>query len=295
MKTKNLMGLTVAAVVLGGAAVFLSSGSKPQAPRLSGRAIVPNLKLADVARIEIGDKLKLAASDKGWKIESLQGYPADANKIAENLLRLTEQKVGQVVRGRALGKETDVVLKDASGKTLASVKLGDRHRGRYVGFEGETVLVKDSLDAFDGETRSWCETRIASVPSSRVKAIELEQNGEKLALSKDTNGVWQATGLKEKEKLDTSKLYSLESALSYLDFTSVVDPSEATGLDTGAVYRVTYEEGSNTVTRVATVGGTVKGGSDRLCRLDGSPWVFAISPSAAQSLTPKREDLIKKD
>ena len=96
MTTKNLVVLGAVAVVLGGAAYFLNSGSKGTAPKLNGKAVAAGLKLADVARIEIGDKLKLAAGDKGWTVETLNGYPADREKIAENLLKLADLKVGQL-------------------------------------------------------------------------------------------------------------------------------------------------------------------------------------------------------
>ena len=128
MKTKNLIVLVVVAVVLGCAAYFLNSGSRPAAAKLNGKAVLPGLSVADVARVEIGGgKLTLAAAADGWKVESLYGYPADREKIVENLMKLAELKVGQVARGRKLGTETAVVLKDSAGKELASLKLGDKH------------------------------------------------------------------------------------------------------------------------------------------------------------------------
>ena len=176
MNSKSLFTLLGVAVVLGGAAYFMQRGSRPAAAKLNGKAILPGLRVADVARVEAG-KLTLAASADGWKVESLHGYPADREKIAENLMKLAELKVGQVARGRKLGAETKVALKDASGKELATLALGDKHMkkptgqaamygggypdGRYVAFGGETVLATDTLDAFDGAVRAGCNPRIA--------------------------------------------------------------------------------------------------------------------------------------
>ena len=313
MTSKNLNILVGAAVVLGVAAYFVGSGSKPSAPKLNGKAILPGLNAADVARIEIGGKLTLAAGDKGWVVESLHGYPASRDKIAENLLKLTELKVGQVARGRKLGTETAVTLKDASGKAIAELKLGDTHSkkptgqaamyggggypdGRYLAFDGETVLVKDTLDAFDGDAKKWCETRIASIPSSDVTAVSYRHGDELVELEKGTNSTWVLKGLGPKEELDTSKTYSLDSALSYLDFNSVADPklTEAElGFSTGAVYTVTVKDGSNTVKRVAHVGNKVKGGTDRYFKLDDGKWVFTISSYSAENMMKKRSDLVK--
>lgn len=300
MNNKSLIGLAVVAVVLGGAAYFLNSGSKGSAPRLNGKAIASGLKVADVARIEIGGKLTLVAGDKGWSVETLNGYPADREKIAENLLKLGELKVGQVVRGKTLDNPTPVVLRDAAGRELVNLPLGEKHakwgHGRYAAFAGETVLVSDTLDAFDGDAKSWCNTRIASIPSADVLAVSYAHDKELVELEKGTNSTWTLKGLTAKEELDTSKTYSLDSALAYLDFNSIADPklTEAElGFATGYVYTVTYKEGSNAVTRVATVGNKVKGSSDRYFRMDNASWIYTISGYSAENMMKSRRDLVK--
>ena len=313
MTNRKLAMFFVLAVVLGGAAYFLQSGNRPAAAKLNGKTILPGLSVADVAKVEIGGKLTLAASADGWKVESLYGFPADREKIAENLMKLAELKVGQVAHGRKLGAESAVVLKDASGKELAALKLGDKHSkkatgqaamyggggypdGRYVAFSGETVLVKDTLDAFDGDIKSWCNTRIASFSSSDVKAVSYRHGNELVELEKGTNSTWVLKGLTAKEELDTSKTYSLDSALSYLDFNKVADPklTEAElGFKTGYVYTVTMKDGSNTVQHVATVGNKAKDSSDRYFKLDDGKWVYLISTYSAENMMKSRKDLVK--
>ena len=175
MTTKNLVVLVGAAAVLGGAAWCLSSGSKPSGAKLNGKAIFPKLEMSEVARVEFGDKLKLASSDKGWVVETYHNYPADHVKLTENLLKLTELKVGQVARGKKLESTDALTLKDASGNELASLQLGEKHakwgHGRYATFAGETVLVSDSLDAFGSDGKSWVETKIVDTPWISFKDI----------------------------------------------------------------------------------------------------------------------------
>ena len=65
MNSKSLISLAAVAVVLGGAAYFLQSGNKPAAAKLNGKAILPGLSVADVAKIELGAKLTLASSADG--------------------------------------------------------------------------------------------------------------------------------------------------------------------------------------------------------------------------------------
>ena len=168
MTTRQLAVLVCAAAVLGGAAYLLSDRAKPSGAMLNGKAIFPKIEMSEVARVELGDKLKLAAGDRGWVVETYHNYPADRAKLAENLLKLTELKVGQVARGKKLENPDTLVLKDGAGKELASLPLGEKHakwgHGRYAAFAGETVLVSDPLDAFGADGKAWVETKIVDTP-----------------------------------------------------------------------------------------------------------------------------------
>lgn len=173
MTNKNLAVLAVAAVALGGAALYLNSSSRPAGAKLNGEKVLPGLDAAEVASIEFGEKLKLSAGDGGWKIDTYYGYPADRTKIADNLMKLVELKVGQVARGKKIEKPENLVLRDAAGKALAELPLGERHakwgHGRYALYKGEAVLLSDQLDAFestdaDADAKRWCETKIVDEP-----------------------------------------------------------------------------------------------------------------------------------
>jgi hypothetical protein len=335
MTTKNIVVLGAAAAVCCTLAYVTSSGSRVKSPSLAGKRILADFAIADVARVEIGaeKKLVLAAGDKGWSVESLYGYPADVAKIRENILKLQELKVGQVARGRKIAGPNPVELKDSSGKILASVVLGETHMskprgqaaqfggggypdGRYIKYGDETVLVKDALEAFDGDPKKWVETRIASVPASDVTRVVFAKGKERVELSrKDSN--WALAGLGPKEELDSSKTYSLDSALSYLDFASVADPklTEAElGFATGSTYTVTLKDGKS---YTASVGAAA--GSDRYFKISAafSPvgtnatvnaacekdvkefnertakWVYTVSSYSAESMSKVRKDLVK--
>ena len=126
-----------------------------------------------------------------------------------------------------------------------------------------------------------------------MEKVVFEKGGERTELVR-TNGNWNLVGLKADEELDTSKTYSLDSALSYLDFASVADPAKESeyGFATGAVYKVTVKEGSNRVEKVAHIGNKAPSG-DRYLKLDGSKWVFTVSSYSADSMSKTRKDLVK--
>lgn len=335
MTTKNLAILAAAAAVLGGAAYYTSKSGSVKTPSLVGRKVLPAFDMTDVARVEIGGdkKLALAASETGWKVESLHGYPADVAKIRENLLKLQELKVGQMASGMKIDKPTAVELKNAAGKSVAAVQLGGTHNakprgqmaqfggggypdGRYILFDGKAVLVKDALDAFDGDPKKWVDTRICKVASSDVTSVTYAKGGESVKLERK-DGQWKLEGIGAKEELDTSKTYSLDSALSYLDFTGVADPKRTEaelGFATGAVYTATLKNGT-----VYTAKTGAASGADRWFKVSATfkpagtnaaenakieksvkefndtvgKWIYSIASYSADNFFKARKDLVK--
>ncbi|MBO5940457.1 MAG: DUF4340 domain-containing protein [Kiritimatiellae bacterium] len=335
MTNKNLTILAAAALVLGGAAYFCNSGRKIKTSNINGKPVLKAFDVSEVQKVEISGSRKttLIASEKGWVIDSLYGYPADISKIRENLLKLKDLTVGQSARGRKIENGTVVELKDANGKVLASATLGDMHMskprgqavqygggsypdGRYVKYGDSVVLVKDTLDPFDGDPKKWCEGRICSIPSSDVKGVAYTKGGETVRLERK-DSAWSLEGLGEKEELDSSKTYSLDSALSYLDFSSVADPSKPEaefGFATGSVYTVSLKNGQSYTAKIGS-----SSGSDRYFRVSAafSPvgtnatenatlekavadfnsnagkWTYLISSYSADSMSKTRKDLVK--
>ena len=274
---KKLLILMIAAAALLGAA-YLLKGRSQKTPNLVGRKILAPFNVADVARVEIGGakSLALAAGEKGWTVDALHGYPADAAKIRDALLKLKDLKAGQPASGISNAAPTTVVLKDAGGKELAKLTMGEQHRsaprgemaqfggggypdGRYVALDGTTVVVNDALNEFDGDPKKWVNTKIGEITASDVTAVTYAKGKETVKLARK-DGKWNLEGLGPKEELDSSKTYSLDSALSYLNFSDVVDPKKTEvelGFATGAVYTATLKNG---ITYTAKVGNKI--GSD---------------------------------
>lgn len=330
---KKLIILVVAAAALLIAAFLLKSSSQ-KTPDLVGRKILPAFKLADVARVEIaGEKsLTLAAGETGWTVDVLHGYPADANKIKEALFKLKELKAGQPASGISNAAPTTVVLKDAGGKELAKLTMGEQHRsaprgemaqfgggypdGRYVTLAGTTVIVNDALNEFDGDPKKWVETEIGNISASDITAVVYTKGKETVKLTRK-NGAWSLDGLGPKEELDSSKTYSLDSALSRLNFSDVVDPKKTEaelGFATGAVYTATLKSG---ITYTAKVGNKI--GADYAFKVSASfkpvgtnatenaacektvkdfndtygKWTYTIPSYSAESMSKARKDLVK--
>ena len=332
---KKLLILVIAAGALLGAALWLKDGRSQKTPNLVGRKILPAFNVSDVARVEIkgAKSLALASGEAGWTVDALHGYPADGKKIIDELLKLKELKAGQPAAGISNAAPTTVVLKDSAGKELAKLEMGEQHRsaprgemaqfgggnypdGRYVALDGKTVVVNDTLDAFDGDPKKWVDTKIGGITASDVTTVAYAKGKETVKLTRK-NGTWTLEGLGPKEELDTSKTYSLDSALSYLNFSDVVDPKKTEaelGFTTGAVYTATLKNG---ITYTAKVGNKI--GSDSAFKVSAAfkpvgtnatenaacektvkdfnasvgKWTYTISSYSAESMSKTRKDLVK--
>ncbi|MGQ9661310.1 MAG: DUF4340 domain-containing protein [Kiritimatiellia bacterium] len=212
-----------------------------------------------------------------------------------------------------------VELRDKNNNILASLLLGEEHRrkpsgerpmpygsypdGRYVSADaGKTVsIVTDVLDDLSPRINTWLDTELLNVASADIQQITITStNGEvnKLIRSKEGSNL-EVQGLAEDEETDSSKLYSVQSALSYLRFDDIADPSlpdEKLGMLQPAIYEAVTKEGERY--RV-TVGGKVEGKDDRYIRIAVTldPVVEAVKEEAAQETTEsqKSEEEKKKE
>jgi hypothetical protein len=289
MKMNKLIGLTAVAVILGVAAYMSSNSKKVKTPSYVGKPVIPGLDLSKVMKIEFkdpeGEVLKLESGDSGWKISSLYDYPADITKIRKNLLDIKNLEIGSKAPAGKVAAPSVLDLQDSSGKSLATLLMGDEHMrkasgqmaqfgggsfpdGRYVsaGDSGEAWLVKETLSSFSKDPSNWADTQIISITSSDVNGIALMRESGACILSKK-DGNWSIAGLKEDEEFDTSSSYSLESALSSLSFNTLADPAltdEDLGINTGAVFKVTLKNGES---YTAKVGNPVADGTDRYMKI----------------------------
>ena len=152
MNRKQFLILMLALLVMGGAGLALFWQDITAYRSTSGKIgakLLPEFKLADVARIELQDarsKTTLVRKDTYWVVEERGGYPANFQDISDLLIKLVELKVVQSeVIGPSLlprvglapvppkpaadaeaGKEVGTLLtmKDGAGKALATLTLG---------------------------------------------------------------------------------------------------------------------------------------------------------------------------
>jgi hypothetical protein len=218
MNRKQFLILVVALIVLGGASFALfwqDLSSYRESGAKIGAKLLPSIKVADVAQIELRDaknKTTLVRKENGWVVQERSGYPAEFKAISDLIIKLIDLKVVQSdTIGESLmprvqlvepakakdggeGAGTQVELKDAAGKTLANVVLGKTilkkdpgnplpnavdgvPAGRYVRVldNNNVVVVSDPLANASAEPGKWLDKSFAK--AERIKTLALAGDG----------------------------------------------------------------------------------------------------------------------
>jgi hypothetical protein len=157
------------------------------------------------------------------------------------------------------GKGTNSAIllefKNAQGQTLQSIRLGKKHThqseraspmpfgdegfadGRYVmlGGDSKTVLtLSDPLNSVDPKCAEWLDKDFFKVEKPQTIAFASTNAADSWTLTRATESApWVLEQAKAGEVLDTNKVSSLASTLSYPSFVDVVTDAapDKTGLD----------------------------------------------------------------
>ena len=264
MSGRFVAALVVLLLALGGGALLLKQRGDAQRPAGAaalGQPVLKDLKAADIAVVAFRDggaALTLERKEGEWRIAERGGFPADAAKVRDLVLKVLELKVGQ---SEPIGEADRARLKlDASGgmlefrgmdgKPLARLAIGakffkrepdNRERatgdGRYVQLPEEpktVIVVSDPLTLASAKSADWIlRTGFAA---EKVKAMDVAlAGGEKWRIerARDDAG-WKLTPIRAGEKVDTIRANSASYSLNSVDLADIaapdLKPAEA-GLD----------------------------------------------------------------
>jgi hypothetical protein len=236
-----------------------------------GQKLLNNFQMNDIAAIHIkGDTdLELDKKDGRWRVEARSGYPANFSQISELLIKMGDLKVAQsepigasqlgrmhlAEPGKGADSATLLEFKDASGKVLDSLLLGKKHTqkserpspmsmgedgfadGRYVMLHsdpGDVFTVSDALNSVDPKPATWLDKDFFKVEKPKMISFVSTNASNSWTISRESETApWVLADLKPGEVLDSNKLSSLSSTLSYPNFVDLAgDQSPAkTGLD----------------------------------------------------------------
>jgi len=256
--------LVVLLLALGGGALLLQQQGRLQRPAgvaALGHPLLKNFKAADITAISIrqaGATLTLERKDAQWHIAERAGFPADAEKVRDLVLKALELKVGQ---SESIGEKdrarlklddagTQLEFRSADGKPLARLSIGAKFfkrepenaeraigDGRFVMLPDDVKMVyvvADPLTLASTKSADWIHR--TGFAAEKVKAMDVALAGvEKWRIERardDAN--WKLTPLRAGEKLDTIRANSASYSLNSVELADVAAPGAKpadTGLD----------------------------------------------------------------
>ena len=261
--------LAALAVIGGAGLVLLERNQKSWAESESqiGQKLFKHYQVNDIAAIDIkGDTdLALDRKDDGWHVRQRNNYPANLTQIRELIIKMGDLKVvqsdpigeSQLARMHLAqpgkGPDSAILLefKDAQGKPLQSLLLGKKHvheserpsptpyggegfpDGRYVmlGSDPKTVLtISDALDNVEPKAADWVNKDFFKLEKPRTVSFVSTNATNSWTVSRASESApWVLAEPKAGEVLDTNKVASLSSTLSYPSFVDVAP--DKTGLE----------------------------------------------------------------
>lgn len=260
MNARTLAVLVALLVLIGGAAVYYyQQQGRTTTVESLGKPLLPGLKAADIESIairEAGGTLTLVRKDSRWTLAERGGFPADATKVREFVLKALELKIGQneplaasdrqrLQLSEPAAKEggaTEVQFKGKDGKALATLLVGKKYfkgaapdnvdrapgDGRFVAVPsaaGRVYIVSDPLAQASAKSAAWIVTDGIAV--SDPVAVEMQfRDGERWRVHKEPkgSGEWKLEPLKPGEKAEQSKLSSAAYGLYELKLADVAPP-----------------------------------------------------------------------
>jgi hypothetical protein len=285
--------LVVLLVILGGAALVYQrdeTARRPANAGVLGQPLLKNLKAADIAVIRIiqpDATLTLRRADNGWSIEERDGFPADAAKVRDFVLKAISLKIGQTEpvgekdrarvnlddpQKKGATAATQVEFGAADGKPLAKLLVGKKYfkqepenaqkapgDGRFVMLPADpatVLLVSDPLTQASARSADWIDR--TSFQVEKAKMVELrapDGSGWRIERAAD-NADWKLAGAKPGEKLEVTKANAASYSLSLLELADVA-PKEAkdTGLDNPTLVNASTLDGLDYAIKIGKLEG----------------------------------------
>lgn len=212
MKTKDLVRLGAIAVVALGAALWIGAKRGPDTGGASaGGYLAPGLKdeLNAVTSVRlIGAEGKpiatLGRTDTGWTVAERAGFGADAAKVRELLLKLSDTQLIEAKTAKpelhaklgvedkpakdAVGVRVDIETKDAKKayKLIIGRPNAQGGDGTFVrrADEPQAWLAKGTISV-DKNTGDWLKRDLVDIPSVRIATAELGRDGKTLKAYKN--------------------------------------------------------------------------------------------------------------
>jgi hypothetical protein len=193
MSRGRFTALTVAALIVLAAALYLGTSRNTSAPSAEGTLFLPQLAsaLGTVSEIDLQKggatpAVTLHHAGEQWTVAQRADYPADASKIHKLLLSLADAKIVEEKTSnpanfaligvedpaspKAAGTQITLTTKDGKHSVIIGKPTGEGNFARRGG-EDRSFTVEPGITA-DVEPRAWIDSRLLDVPVAQIQSVE---------------------------------------------------------------------------------------------------------------------------
>ena len=193
MSRGKFTALTVAALIVLAAALYLGSRRNSGEPSAAGTLFLPQLasSLGTVSEIDLQKgtaepAVTLHRAGEQWSVAQRGDYPADASKVHKLLLALAdakviEEKTSDPANFKAIGVD-DPAQPGAAGTQITLTAKDGKHsvivgkptgEGNFVrrGGEDRSFTVAPGISA-DVEPKTWIDAHVLDVPLTQIQSVE---------------------------------------------------------------------------------------------------------------------------
>lgn len=192
MRRGRFTALTVTALVVLAAALYLGSRRNAGEPSTGGMLFLPRLAsaLGTVTEIDLQKgaptpAVTLHRAGEQWSVAQRADYPADASKVKRLLLSLADAKIVEEktsdpanfaiigvedpAKPSAAGTQITITTKDGRQSVIVGKPIGEGNFARRGG-EDRSFTVAPGITA-DVEPKAWIDSRLLDVPVAQIQSV----------------------------------------------------------------------------------------------------------------------------
>jgi len=190
--------LLVAGLLVALALIRTGKDAGTTGPKM-GEKLLADLPVNQVATVTLADaenRTTLVRGETVWQVQERNGFPADFDQLRDTVVKLSRLKIGRSFPGdpeslarlsllppsdpNASARGTRITMKDASGKTLADLVLGQVRSkedggsgGQYLKkTDGDTVFLVDASFRFlKTAPTEWLQKEILNIKADAVESV----------------------------------------------------------------------------------------------------------------------------
>ena len=263
MRGKSLFYMTIVAIILCGAAIYISRSIRQGPSKSMGQKVFADMPVNDIDTIKVTSKSGTATITRvgdSWVTADRFNYPANFEKIKNLLIRLGDIKITQSMRvskkhidqmkfndpagdKATADNSATVVTLSGGGRQIQSFMVGAPHMkksdqpgmpegvsypdGSFISIDqGKTAyLVKDTMEEFGIDPKSWLNTELFTLQTGDIEEMTLHTPSNQSVKLYRKEGTMRVDGIQAIEEVNSAKVNAMEASLGYLRLDDVADPS----------------------------------------------------------------------